>query len=478
MPFLPAPATSGGTAPAVPDLVADLTSANPFYIGHRGSGDYWPEHTMAAYAGAVAAGAKAIEVSVVELGDGTFVCNHDLTLDRTAVGLTGQVARLNGAAVSGVKIREAGILGPLFEAGVPMTTLEQVLTRFGGSVVIFLESKQGGADRVRRMLEFAKRFIPALPQSVVFKTYRDGNSDIARNEFGVKVWGYLNSGEAAGVVDATVAASDYLGVPVFDTSVVGGVPMSDSEISAIVARGKPVIGWEVHRRHQVAKYSALGVKGMMCSGIPYITRSTAIQTEDSFDTLTRAPGELPRLYLANHSQDYAVNANDGEMILDAAFTCSTLMGAHCPIAPTSYFIEFEVKWDVLPGATEHIGIAFNKVDDSVYLFNNALTAQGGNHLILRSNGQIGLYTHAAGGTSGTQIGSTLATSALAAGQWAKIRIEVTSTDISYQRLDGTPSSKITAANTAYRGKYFHLTRNHDAASGQFARFRNVKTGAL
>ncbi|QGG41774.1 hypothetical protein [Aeromicrobium yanjiei] len=46
--------------------------------------------------------------------------------------------------------------------------------------------------------------------------------------------------------------------------------------------------------------------------------------------------------------------------------------------------------------------------------------------------------------------------------------------MSRQRLDGTPSGVLSVNNTTHRGRYFHLTRNYDTTTGQFARLRNVK----
>jgi len=55
----------------------------PVVIAHRGASGYLPEHTLAAYAYAYAAGADFIEPDLVRTSDGAFVCIHDIHLEDT-----------------------------------------------------------------------------------------------------------------------------------------------------------------------------------------------------------------------------------------------------------------------------------------------------------------------------------------------------------------------------------------------------------
>jgi len=59
---------------------------SPLIIGHRGFRARYPENTMAAFAGAVDAGADMIEFDVQLSSDGIPVVIHDRTLDRTTNG--------------------------------------------------------------------------------------------------------------------------------------------------------------------------------------------------------------------------------------------------------------------------------------------------------------------------------------------------------------------------------------------------------
>lgn len=52
--------------------------SKPVIIAHRGASGYRPEHTLAAYALAIAQGAEAIELDIVPTQDGELVVSHDI----------------------------------------------------------------------------------------------------------------------------------------------------------------------------------------------------------------------------------------------------------------------------------------------------------------------------------------------------------------------------------------------------------------
>jgi len=65
----------------------------PVVVAHRGASADEPEHTLAAYAKAIADGADALECDVRLTADGHIVCVHDRRIDRTSDG-TGIVSEL------------------------------------------------------------------------------------------------------------------------------------------------------------------------------------------------------------------------------------------------------------------------------------------------------------------------------------------------------------------------------------------------
>lgn len=63
-----------------------LSRNRPLIIAHRGSHEFEPEHSLAAYLRAVDEAADGIECDVRLTTDGTLVCVHDRRIDRTSNG--------------------------------------------------------------------------------------------------------------------------------------------------------------------------------------------------------------------------------------------------------------------------------------------------------------------------------------------------------------------------------------------------------
>jgi len=58
----------------------------PLVVAHRGASHVHPEHTLAAYLGAIEDGADGLECDVRLTSDGHLVCVHDRKVDRTSDG--------------------------------------------------------------------------------------------------------------------------------------------------------------------------------------------------------------------------------------------------------------------------------------------------------------------------------------------------------------------------------------------------------
>ncbi|MDV3349331.1 glycerophosphodiester phosphodiesterase family protein [Leptothoe sp. LEGE 181152] len=73
-------------APIATPNPVDLNTLNgqdPLVIGHRGASGDFPEHTLAAYRAAIAAGADFIEPDLVTTSDGVLIARHEPLLDDT-----------------------------------------------------------------------------------------------------------------------------------------------------------------------------------------------------------------------------------------------------------------------------------------------------------------------------------------------------------------------------------------------------------
>ena len=63
-----------------------VSTSRPEVVAHRGSSYLEPEHTLAAYRRAIDDGADALECDVRLTSDGTLVCVHDRSINRTSHG--------------------------------------------------------------------------------------------------------------------------------------------------------------------------------------------------------------------------------------------------------------------------------------------------------------------------------------------------------------------------------------------------------
>ncbi|WP_225794801.1 glycerophosphodiester phosphodiesterase [Streptomyces aculeolatus] len=419
--------------------IANLIATTPFAIAHRGSGGEFPEHTLAAYTAALAAGAKAIEVSVHLTADGVPVCFHDTTLDRVT-DHTGPIADWTYAALrEQVRVTPQGLLGAGW-ADQPIPTLAEVLDALYGRCVIFLEAKSNPA--IVPLRDFMLDRYPGCTRSVVWKAHYGQGGLADRAGEGWTVWAYMDAGTLDAALDAVDASVDMWGVP---------YGMTDTRIGDVVARGKPVICWEVHRNMEITRLTGLGVVGLMEAQWVYLNKGLTLAA-DLFDAQVTQPGTLG---IANYSEDYAPKFDGaGGMYLNKVPNDSILMGGHKAPAADGYVISFAMKWDTVPAASQHSGVAFGKASDDKYQFSTA-NASGGYHALIRGNGDIQLYTHTAGVTTGTQLG-TLATVAPVASTPMTFEIEVTSTQVILRRTDVGPYV-LTVNNTAYRGRYWHVT---------------------
>jgi glycerophosphoryl diester phosphodiesterase len=112
-------------------------------IAHRGASSRFPENTLAAFAGAIDAGADMCELDVQLSRDGALVVIHDDTVDRTTGG-HGAVAAMT---VEQLKRLDAGVsFGSEFR-GERIPTLDEVFTCVGGRCALNIELKSAGLEQ-------------------------------------------------------------------------------------------------------------------------------------------------------------------------------------------------------------------------------------------------------------------------------------------------------------------------------------------
>ncbi|MFF7631486.1 glycerophosphodiester phosphodiesterase [Streptomyces cyaneofuscatus] len=426
--------------------LAGATPSSPRFFGHRGGGMVRPEHTLVGYRACAAMG-FALEVSVNVDASGELWCLHDLTLDRT----TYQTGNLNTYTTEevGQAVLTNGrtLLGPGW-TDQRMVPLRQVLDEFLGKIPILLEPK--GNDAVVPTQTLLDTYYPHAPRSVIWKAHIGTLSLPWAKSRGYRTWIYLDSGTTDATMDGKDSQVDYWGV---------STTFTDQRIQQVVARGKPVFAWPVYRRSQVARLTGLGVVGMMSSDPRYVSTSTPQRTFSRWGLAVKESGGTPTLdYDTAYALVFGEGSDAGWVSINALPNQSYGLGTYSPIVGSAagYRIAFDMKYKVLPASTVHGGFYFGKASDDAYRFGTANTT-GGYHVVMRASGDMQLYRHTPGVTAGTQIGSTIATTAPVADSAMGFQINVTPTTVELRRTDGTGWTTGAIADTTYRGGYHGLS---------------------
>ncbi|WP_156725286.1 glycerophosphodiester phosphodiesterase [Streptomyces apocyni] len=141
---LTGPAGSGGAPTPLEwrgsPLTVDSLSSSVTYTAHRGGALEVPENSMSGLMATYLRGtAQVLDVDFRMLRDGTLVALHDRTLDRTT-NETGPVRDLTREDWERVRLRPDPALPGRWRAERP-PTVDEVLDRLGGRVLLMLEAK-------------------------------------------------------------------------------------------------------------------------------------------------------------------------------------------------------------------------------------------------------------------------------------------------------------------------------------------------
>ncbi|MEV0884736.1 glycerophosphodiester phosphodiesterase [Streptomyces microflavus] len=433
-------------AQTIDEIISAATTLAPVFFGHRGGGMVRPEHTLVGYRASAAMGFP-LEVSVNVDASGELWCLHDLTLDRTTYS-TGALNTYTTEEVGQAVLTNGRVLLGTGWTDQRMVPLRQVLDEFLGRIPILLEPK--GNDAVVPCQNLLDTFYPHAPRSVIWKAHIGTLSLPWAKARGYRTWVYLDSGTSDATMDAKDSMVDYWGV---------NTTFSDARITQVKDRGKPVFAWPVYRRSQVTGLTGLGVVGIMSSDPRYVSTALPQRTFSRWELGVKESGGTPTLdYDETYALKYGEGAEAGWVSINALPNQSYGLGTYSPIqgGAAGYRIAFDMKYKVLPGATVHGGYYFGKTSDDVYRFTNA-NATGGYHVVMRASGDMELYRHTAGVTSGTRISDVIDTDTPVADTAMSFEIDVTPTTVELRRTDSTGWTTGPIADTTYRGGYHGLS---------------------
>ncbi len=426
-----------------------------FYVAHRGSGDVFPEHSLEAYEGALAWGAKALEISVVQTSDGVLLCHHDLTFDRTT-DLKGKTATQPSSVLLDGRI-DIPRLGPRWQGeGRPrIPRLDDVLRKVGRRAVLMIEPKDDAAfPEIMRMVQERE-----LQSSVMFKLHYQTRRIPEVRAAGMSVFCYLGSpGEITRDRVSEVARrldprQDVLVIPATDD---GGL-ISDEQIRIALAGGVPVWAYPIHRRWEADHLHARGIEGVVTSSYGYVSRSVLPARTTSWESGSLSGGEMTRF---PDVDTYALEwPGEGAITLAAQRRQAFLtLGSLAPLdrARGPYKLSLEIRVDAMPtDEKSNFTICFAHGDDRYYEHRQG--AQDGYHAIQRMDGSLELRIHEAGTDTGDEIAKSIQGPAPTPGTWIPLSVEVDVENITWSRLD--TGATTTGKHSKHRGDYIHIGRS-------------------
>lgn len=231
-----------GSAPRS-NLVSQLPSF--FLASHRSAGLLYPEHSREGDEASVQAG-YAIETDVRALADGTLVCNHDTTVDRTTTG-TGNVSALTREQWDALRLRP---VLPGTADSKPMYFLDW-LDVFGGRAVLFVEIKDTSPQVVEDVLAAIEE--RRLQKSVIVNSFVWDNLLDAASRGMAAMYSADNVGKPGGKTYAEVRDAGIEWVNV-------STAVSQADIEALVAEGFNVAVYLVNRMDQLVGRRAWGAR--------------------------------------------------------------------------------------------------------------------------------------------------------------------------------------------------------------------------
>lgn len=242
------------TPPPAPerDHVAEFLAATPFYVAHRLGGTEYPEFTRRGLDASLAAGFKALELSVRRCATGEFVLIHDWVTTRTVPGTDYQIWNTPWSTIAGLQQASGGFL-----------RLTDVMDSVPQDVVLAIDHKvtsdkqtASTGDMESEAALFAlleERLGPAARRRVLIKHFIQGGVSARARARGYRTMCMMYQNEIAG---ADLTTLDVLGME-------WNAP--DDVWTTLRATGKPLIAHIITTQAQATRARERGATGLMSS---------------------------------------------------------------------------------------------------------------------------------------------------------------------------------------------------------------------
>nr|DAK09744.1 MAG TPA: Glycerophosphoryl diester phosphodiesterase [Caudoviricetes sp.] len=234
------------------DHVAEFLAATPFYVAHRLGGTEYPEFTRRGLDASLAAGFKALELSVRRCATGEFVLIHDWVTTRTVPGTDYQIWNTPWSVLAGLQQASGGFL-----------RLTDVMDSVPQDVVLAIDHKvtsdkqtSSTGDMESEAALFAlleERLGPAARRRVLIKHFIQGGVAARAKARGYRTMCMMYPNEVAG---ADLTTWDVLGME---------WNASDDVWAQLHATGKPLIAHIITTQAQATRARERGATGLMSS---------------------------------------------------------------------------------------------------------------------------------------------------------------------------------------------------------------------
>lgn len=234
------------------DHVAEFLAATPFYVAHRLGGTEYPEFTRRGLDASLAAGFKALELSVRRCSTGEFVLIHDWVTTRTVPGTDYQIWNTPWSTLAGLQQASGGFL-----------RLTDVMDSVPSDVVLAVDHKvtsdkqtssSGDMDSEAALFALLEERLGAQAQRrVIIKHFIQGGVAARAKAKGYRTMCMMYPNEVAGA-------------PLTDWDILGMEWNAPDDVWATLrATGKPLIAHIITTQAQATRARERGATGLMSS---------------------------------------------------------------------------------------------------------------------------------------------------------------------------------------------------------------------
>lgn len=234
------------------DHVAEFLAATPFYVAHRLGGTEYPEFTRRGLDASLAAGFKALELSVRRCATGEFVLIHDWVTTRTVPGTDYQIWNTPWSTLAGLQQASGGFL-----------RLTDVMDSVPQDVVLAIDHKvtsdkptssTGDMESEAALFALLEEHLGAqAKRRVIIKHFIQGGVAARAKAKGYRTMCMMYPNEVAG---APLTTWDVLGME-------WNAP--DDVWATLRATGKPLIAHIITTQAQATRARERGATGLMSS---------------------------------------------------------------------------------------------------------------------------------------------------------------------------------------------------------------------